>query len=247
MATRRPAPKSPAEEMVESKRRAMRAELAESLGHAARRLTFDDLVHRAHSRRRPRRDAVRPAAGRGRRGRRSAKCAARTRPARSRLRPHPMPGARRSRRSRRPPTRPERPERARCPPRTRRSRQPGAARGVEPCRQESASAGGSIDAEAAREGQASRSTARIKLLARAARFRRFVAHLIHHLLTCFRRLGTLDGQRDAALQQRERTIFASCLDLGHHLSTGFGALEVIRVFGVALLIGSRMVHRIGLC
>ena len=49
MATRRPAPKSPAEEMVESKRRAMRAELAESLGHAARRLTFDDLVHRAHS------------------------------------------------------------------------------------------------------------------------------------------------------------------------------------------------------
>ena len=27
----------------------MRAELAESLGHAARRLTFDDLVHRAHS------------------------------------------------------------------------------------------------------------------------------------------------------------------------------------------------------
>ena len=40
MATRRPAPKSPAEEMVESKRRAMRAELAES---------FDDLVHRAHS------------------------------------------------------------------------------------------------------------------------------------------------------------------------------------------------------
>ena len=49
MATRRPAPKSPADEMVESKRRAMRAELAESLGHAARRLTFDDLVRHAHS------------------------------------------------------------------------------------------------------------------------------------------------------------------------------------------------------
>ena len=49
---RRPGPRHALgrpEEMVESKRRAMRAELAESLGHAARRLTFDDLVHRAHS------------------------------------------------------------------------------------------------------------------------------------------------------------------------------------------------------
>ena len=45
MATRRPVPKSPADEMVESKRRAMRAELAEALGYSvARRLTFDDLV-----------------------------------------------------------------------------------------------------------------------------------------------------------------------------------------------------------
>jgi len=51
--------------MVESKRRAMRAELAESLGHAARRLTFDDLVRHPHHQPQVQASARRSQAGNG--------------------------------------------------------------------------------------------------------------------------------------------------------------------------------------
>lgn len=90
------------------------------------------------------------------------------------------------------------------------------------------------------------STAGIQFQSRTLCFRCFATHLIDNLLARLRRFGTLDGHRQSTLHQRKRTVLASCLDLGHHLFAGLGALEVIGVVREALFRGCGMPERIGL-
>ena len=90
------------------------------------------------------------------------------------------------------------------------------------------------------------STAGIQFQSRTLCFRCFATHLIDNLLARLRCCGTLDGHRQSTLHQRERTVLAGCLDLGQHLGTGLGTLEMIGVIREALLIGRGVPERIGL-
>ena len=80
----------------------------------------------------------------------------------------------------------------------------------------------------------------IHLKPRTPCLRRFVAHFVDHLLSCFRGHGTLDRQRQSTLEQHQRTVLAGSLDFCNDLSAGLGADEMVRVVGIALLVVCRM-------